>query len=56
VRSLILQVSDFVKMEAIEKQESFVVLKRLLNFSAMKIEHARLKYDTHGLLRLAELK
>src|SRR5947209_6189778 len=47
VRSLILQLSDFVKMEVSEKHESFVVLKRLLNFSAMKIEHARLKYDTH---------
>jgi type IV secretion system protein TrbE len=47
VRSLILQLSDFVKIEVCDKQEAFVVLKRLLNFSPTKIEHARLKYDTH---------
>src|SRR5579859_2953575 len=47
VRSLILQLSDFVKIEVSGKQEAFAVLKRLLNFSSIKIDHARLKYDTH---------
>ena len=47
VRSLILQLSDFVKIDVCDKQEAFAVLKRLLNFSPAKIEHARLKYDTH---------
>lgn len=47
VRSFTLQLSDFVKIEVINKQQAFRVLKRLLNFSPIKIEHARLKYDTH---------
>lgn len=47
VRSLILQLSDFVKIDASDKQEAFVALKRLLNLSPLKIDHARLKYDTH---------
>lgn len=47
VRSFTLQLSDFVKIEVIDKQHAFRVLKQLLNFSPIKIEHARLKYDTH---------
>src|SRR5215472_10822532 len=47
VRSLILQLSDFVLIETCGKHEAFKVLKRLLNFSSAKFEHARLKYDTH---------
>ncbi|HEX5234502.1 MAG TPA: DUF87 domain-containing protein [Silvibacterium sp.] len=47
VGSFTLQLSDFVKIEVINKQQAFRVLKRLLNFSPIKIEHARLKYDTH---------
>lgn len=47
VRSLILQLSDFLTIEPCDKQEAFRVLKRLLNFSVAKVEHARLKYDTH---------
>lgn len=47
VRSFILQLSDFVRIEVVSKQQAFAVLKRLLNFSPLKIEHARLKYDTH---------
>ncbi len=47
VRSLILQLSDFVKIEISDKQQAFTVLKRLLNFSPIKLDHARLKYDTH---------
>jgi type IV secretion system protein VirB4 len=47
VRSLILHLSDFVMIEMSSRQDTFTVLKRLLNFSPLKIEHARLKYDTH---------
>jgi type IV secretion system protein VirB4 len=47
VRSLTVQLSDFVKIDISDKQEAFAVLKRLLNFSPLKIDHARLKYDTH---------
>jgi type IV secretory pathway VirB4 component len=47
VRSLILQLNDFVKIDISDKQEAFAVLKRLLNFSPLKIDHARLKYNTH---------
>lgn len=47
VRNLILQLSDFVKIEVEDKQQAFGVLKRLLNFSPVKIEQVRLKYDTH---------
>lgn len=47
VSSLILQLSDFVKIDVCEKQQAFAALKRLLNFSPTKIEHARLKYNTH---------
>ena len=47
VRSLILQLSDFVKIEVVGKQRAFGILKRLLNFLPVKIENARLKYDTH---------
>jgi type IV secretion system protein VirB4 len=54
VRSLILQLSDFVKIEVCDKQQAFAVLKRLLNFSPAKIEHARLKYDTHADYYLAD--
>src|SRR5207249_6210903 len=42
-----LQLSDFVNIEVGGKQEAFTVLKRLLNFSSIKIEPAHLKYDTH---------
>jgi len=47
IRSFILQVSDFVKIAMCEKQAAFTVLKQLLNFSPVKTERARLKYDTH---------
>jgi type IV secretion system protein TrbE len=45
-RSFILQVSDFVAVRLLDKQESFRVLKRTLNFQPEKLELARLKYDT----------
>ena len=46
VKSFILQVSDFVRVELLGKQEAFRVLKRALNFAAQKLQLARLKHDT----------
>lgn len=46
VRSFVSQVQDFVGVRVLAKQESFSVLKRILNFSPLKIENARLKHDT----------
>ena len=45
-RSFILQVSDFLPVRMLDKQESFRVLKRTLNFRPEKLELAKLKYDT----------
>src|SRR5271163_3144652 len=45
-RSFILQVSDFLAVRILDKQEAFRVLKRTLNFDPHKLELARLKYDT----------
>ncbi|MGA2421830.1 MAG: hypothetical protein ABSG69_17275, partial [Candidatus Acidiferrum sp.] len=45
-RSFILQVSDFVGVSVLDKQEAFRVLKRTLNFHPDKLELAKLKYDT----------
>ncbi|MHB8413476.1 MAG: VirB4 family type IV secretion system protein [Candidatus Acidiferrales bacterium] len=46
VRSFILQISDFVRVELLGKQDAFRVLKRTLNFAPQKLELARLKHDT----------
>ena len=46
VESFILQVSDFLPMRMLDKQEAFRVLKQTLNFDPQKIALARLKYDT----------
>jgi len=46
VQSFLLQVSDFVEGRILPKEEAFRVLKRILNFSPLKIENARLKHDT----------
>jgi type IV secretion/conjugal transfer VirB4 family ATPase len=46
VESFILQVSDFLPMRLLDKQEAFRVLKQTLNFDPQKIAFARLKYDT----------
>jgi type IV secretion/conjugal transfer VirB4 family ATPase len=46
IESFILQVSDFLPVRLLGKQETFRVLKRTLNFAPDKIELARLKYDT----------
>ncbi len=45
-RSFILQVSDFLSVRMLDKQEAFRVLKRTLNFHPDKLELAKLKYDT----------
>jgi type IV secretion/conjugal transfer VirB4 family ATPase len=46
VKSFILQVSDFVRVDLLGKQEAFRVLKRTLNFAPHKLQLARLKHDT----------
>src|SRR6185312_3941919 len=46
VKSFILQVSDFVRLDLLPKQEAFRVLKRTLNCASLKIQSARLKHDT----------
>src|SRR6266436_1026299 len=45
-RSFILQVSDFLAVRMLDKHEAFRVLKRTLNFHPLKLELAKLKYDT----------
>jgi type IV secretion/conjugal transfer VirB4 family ATPase len=45
-RSFILQVSDFLAVRMLDKQEAFRVLKRTLNFQPDKLDLAKLKYDT----------
>jgi type IV secretion/conjugal transfer VirB4 family ATPase len=45
-RSFILQVSDFLPIRILDKQEAFRVLKKTLNFHPDKLELAKLKYDT----------
>ena len=45
VRSFILQVSDFVRVDLLPKQEAFRVLKRTLNFTPLKLQLSRLKHD-----------
>ena len=46
VRSFILQVTDFVRVDLLQKQEAFRVLKRTLNLAPLKLQLARLKHDT----------
>jgi type IV secretion system protein VirB4 len=46
VESFVLQVSDFLPIRLLDKQEAFRVLKQTLNFEPQKIALARLKYDT----------
>jgi type IV secretion/conjugal transfer VirB4 family ATPase len=46
VQSFILQVSDFLPVRILGKQEAFRVLKKTLNFHPDKLELAKLKYDT----------
>src|SRR5712692_5354040 len=44
--SFILQVSDFLTVRLLDKQEAFRILKKTLNFAPDKLELARLKHDT----------
>ncbi len=45
-QSFILQVSDFLPVRVLDKQEAFRVLKKTLNFTPAKLDLARLKHDT----------
>src|SRR5258707_11300578 len=45
-RSFILQISDFLPVRLLNKEEAFRVLKRTLNFHPAKLEFAKLKYNT----------
>src|SRR6267154_3438679 len=45
-QSFILQVSDFLMIHILDKQEAFRVLKKTLNFHPDKLELTRLKRDT----------
>ncbi len=40
------QVSDFVSVRLLPKQEAFCVLKQMLNFDPLKTDSAKLKHDT----------
>ena len=44
--SFVRQVNDFLPVQILPKQEAFRVLKRILNFTPLKLEHAQLKHDT----------
>lgn len=44
--SFILQVSDFLTVRLLDKQEAFRILKKTLNFAPEKLDLAKLKYDT----------
>src|SRR6185437_14455643 len=46
VSSFTQQISDFLPVELLNKQQAFRFLKQLLNFSPLKIESSRLKHDT----------
>jgi type IV secretion/conjugal transfer VirB4 family ATPase len=54
VRSFIGQVSDFVAVRTLPKDEAFRMLKQILNFSPLKLENARLRHDTFLDYYLAE--
>jgi len=45
-RSFLSQLGDFVSARILEKHEAFCVLKKILNFSPLKTENARLTHDT----------
>jgi type IV secretion system protein TrbE len=46
VSSFLLQIDDFLPAQLLSKEQAFLVLRRLLNFAAMKQENAHLKHDT----------
>lgn len=45
-QSFILQLSDFLTVRLLDKQEAFRILKKALNFAPEKLELAKLKHDT----------
>jgi len=45
-RSFLLQVSDFVSVRMLQKEDAFRVLTHILNFAPHKIDNARLKHNT----------
>src|SRR5262249_2855286 len=45
-RSFVGQIADFVGVRILGKEDAFRVLKRILNFSPLKLENARLTRDT----------
>jgi type IV secretion system protein TrbE len=45
-RAFLLQVNDFLSIRILAKDETFRVLKQVLNFSPLKIDNAHLKHDT----------
>jgi type IV secretion/conjugal transfer VirB4 family ATPase len=45
-RTFLAQVGDFAGARILAKDDAFVVLKQILNFSPLKLENARLKHDT----------
>jgi type IV secretion/conjugal transfer VirB4 family ATPase len=45
-QSFILQVSDFLTVRLLDKQDAFRILKKTLNFAPDKLDLAKLKYDT----------
>src|SRR5437773_4403123 len=45
-QSFVLQVSDFLAVRLLDKQEAFRILKRTLNFAPEKLDQTKLKYDT----------
>jgi type IV secretion system protein TrbE len=53
-RSFLVQVSDFLSVRMLDKQEAFAVLKRTLNFDPKKLSLAHLKHDTFLDYYLAE--
>jgi len=46
VSSFIQQVNDFLRVQLLERQETFRVLKRILNFAPHKLRFAEIKHDT----------
>jgi type IV secretion/conjugal transfer VirB4 family ATPase len=46
VESFIVQISDFVSVRLLGKEEAFLVMKRTLNFAPAKMENVRLQHDT----------
>ena len=46
IESFILQITDFLPVHLLDKQEAFRILKKTLNFTPLKLEQSKLKHDT----------